>query len=327
MPQILGKNLAFYSSQNFTAAVNGAYAIRTTESNGVTMTLPSNPGTGAVVTAHYTYGTGTFNINGGGANIYTEGNPYGGNSSNVANVSFDGDIWRGFTFVCVFDGSNWTIGLGLAQPQGVKFRDYIQLLDAEIYSDAATNDNGVSTKPFYFRTLNGNTIGEFYGTRIGYNAGQVEGAMTYRLAVGGWGYQNALQFQTASPPRAYFYGEVSANSVTNRSDARLKDSETEVDPAWMDVLLNLPVRAYHMGDPDLTPSEDAPEGRKNIARRQHIGFYAQELLAMAPQAQAEAAAFENQDGILEYDLGTMLALAIRTIQRLHQRIAALEAKT
>ena len=326
MPMIIDYTPEYYQSTNFTAVVGGRYAIRTSEGVGVTMTLPANPGTGAVVEAFYGYGTGSFVIAGGGATLYCNKNPYGTDFANVSSYTFDGDRHCGGVFICMFDGTSWTISVGLAAAHQVRMTDYLQMVDAEIYSDAASTANGVETKPIVFRTSDGKGIGDLRGIKDGYNVSQNEGRLLFNLNLGGWSYSSALAFQTASPPRTYCYGEMSAASVTNRSDARLKDSEEPVHPDWTSALLNLPVRAYMMGDPDLPPSEEYPQGRKNPARRLHLGFYAQDLLALAPEPQAEAAAFANSDGVLEYDLGSMLALTIHAVQTLSGELNDLKGR-
>lgn len=315
----------FYNQTNFTAVQGGRYAIRTTEGVGLTMTLPANAVNGTTVEAIYAYGTGSFAVQGNGKNIYSDGNPYGGDYSNVGSITFDGDLWRGFYFVFVCDGISWTVGLGQAQPQGVKFRDYIQLVDAEIYSDAPTSSNGVETKPHYFRTSDGRNMADIRGYKSGYNIAN-EAGLRFSTSNGGWSYQQAMAFEIASPPRVYVNGELSAGSVTNRSDADLKDDEQPLNPAWIDALLALQIRTYMMGDPDLPPSEDYPEGRKNPGRRRHVGFFAQDLQALAPADQATATVFQHRpDQPREVDLMSLIALLIKTTQHLHQRIAALEA--
>jgi len=326
MPNIIDYGFEIVAGVNVTAVQGGRYAIKT-EFAAVTMTLPASPAEGAAVEAYFLRSGSNFNfvVQGNGKNIYAHMNPYGGDTSNAASITFAFNQWVGAYFVFVFDGGAWNVGLPLTGARAVTFQDYIALHDAEIYMDAADSNNNTQTKPLYFRSADGRNIGDIRGTKVGYNVGTNEGTITCYLGAGGWGYPAAYQVQIASPPRFYCYGELSAASVTNRSDSSLKSDAQPLHPDWLNALMNLPIQTYIMGDDDLPPSEEHPEGRVNTGRRRHIGFYAQDLEALAPEVQKKAAVFQHHpDQPREVDIMSMLSLAIHAIQKLNARITTLE---
>lgn len=328
----------YIGNANFTAALNKTYAMRCDSARTITLPAAATLGAGSF-SVIWAYGSGSLTFT--GAAIYTTGNPFG-NSSNVASVTFDSKF-DGHRFDVTSDGGSWLISVGaidawLPLAGGtLTGTENIDMLNGVGLSLRNTNNNNGQYAP----VVQYGSTSQWWGQLRSYKQGQngpAEAYLELYTSNGGWSAQAAFRTTIASPVGIYINGDSSAVSHTNRSDERLKDTFEALPEGIERALFDLPITTYWMGDPDLEACERIgedgepyqQEARKNTARRRHIGFTAQNLEALLPIPEAvmveHGADLRGIDTIKGYDIGSLLSLAIFTIQRLHKRIEALEQK-
>lgn len=356
MPMIIDRTQ--YINANFTAAINNVYATRCDAARVVTLPSPATVGTG-IITVIWAYGASTLQfVSQAGSGIYTTGDPFG-NSSNVGNITYN-NRFDGHVFTLTSDGANWLISVGGidawlpltggALTGNVTNTGYF-LSNNAFYASKDAGDG------FYARREDNNSARyspsfwmgsttHFFATMRGYKQGQngpAEAYIDWTASLGGWSTQTVMRTTVANPPGLWVAGDMSASSVTNRSDAALKSDFMPLPQNATNALLALPITTYMTGGPDLEemiridPDTGEPylqEARINPARRRHVGFVAQELRAKLTEALGDspvvkALVFEEKQGpddpdLLAYDVGGMLSLCIATIQKLAERIKALE---
>jgi len=128
---------------------------------------------------------------------------------------------------------------------------------------------------------------------------------------------------------AYVNGALTAQSIYNLSDMRLKEnvvplSESVNEPGGiLEKLKGLDVFSYNLKNPaSLTGTQmkrEATEQEKKDAERRHYGVSAQELQKIFPDL-----VYEGQDGYLTVSYTEMVPILLRSIQELKQELDELK---
>jgi hypothetical protein len=216
---------------------------------------------------------------------------------------------------------------------GLTMNSYIVMANTQhFYLQSANSNNGVVTGQLIFRTPDSQKNADISGQKDGANAGTNESSVAFNLACGGWGYRRAILLQIASPPRAYFDGEVSCASLTNRSSREDKNSVRAVLPVEIDTdwaALN-PVR-FKLNDPSPPLDQDGVPLASPMPfpeQRMRYGFIAEDMAEdlvsyASPGTSDLTQAVPKVEG---YDIAQVLALTVARMKQLEAEIEALKAR-
>ncbi len=201
-----------------------------------------------------------------------------------------------------------------------------------LYASTNTNDG---TPAYLYWSNNRGIIGDFRATSsVG---GNFDGTMTQNMTTGGWGYQSFYQLQTSSPATVWFYGNISANNVTNRSSRILKKNITPLmlDNSFMDKFSKINVVKYQWRDKPFIGrkrGEELSDAEKET--KWHFGFVAEELSTLFPDlfddGKQNIMDFNN-DGIVEskevpvkaYSSAEVTAVLVKVVQEQQKTINGL----
>jgi roadblock/LC7 domain-containing protein len=182
--------------------------------------------------------------------------------------------------------------------QTINNNSWMNFNGGTLYMDSQVNTGDYT--PIIFRDNADRETGKFIVNENAIVWGNPETTTTYQMGCGGWGMQNVWQTQIGAPPTFYVFGNLSAASITNRSDRRLKRNIEPLASGLIDVM-------------KLKPSsyEKKAEMETHEIWKPELGFIAQEVAEVLPNLVQESATPEKWLTLNYIELIPVLTKAIQ----------------